>query len=346
MKRTWLIAVALSALAALGCAHRPPTPRPGEHRERFSGAPALPQGYLTARDASQAVKQGLHARVGPELAEAGDDVTVERDVPYGRVGAATLTLDLYRPRTLADPVPGLLFVHGGGWSAKGKDFYTYWSLYYARRGYVCASVEYRVSSEALYPAAVKDVKCAIKWMRANALELGVDPERIGLVGQSAGAHLAMMAAYDPEDAAPQLSGARGASTHVQALVQFYGPTDLTLPDELQANEAVHTFLGKTYEDAPELYAEASPITYVTQDDPPTLVFHGTVDDIVPVSHADALVAKLVALKVPVWYDRQEGWHHAMDLVLAINQRCLYIMDQFLDAYLPLPPKEVANAEHR
>src|SRR5690606_12762467 len=100
-------------------------------------------------------------------------------------------------------------------------------------------------------------------------------------------------------------------------------------------DPVQWFLGTRYVSDPDLYALASPITHATADDPPTLLVHGTVDDVVPVDQSDILAAKLKELGVPVWYDRMEGWHHAMDLYVPAHDHCLRVVEMYVEAYLPL-----------
>ena len=204
----------------------------------------------------------------------------------------------------------------------------------AEQGYVVATVSYRLSDVAPFPAAVQDVKCAVRWLRANAERLHVDPDRIAMAGGSAGGHLSMMAGYVTDN--PELEGTGGhpeVSSRVQAVVNLYGPTDLTT-DFARDNDVVVKFLGgESYADKPELYRLASPNTHVSADDPPTLILHGSIDTVVPIDQAELLVDKLKEAGVPYEYDRVEGWPHTMDLEANVNRHCLAKIEEFLDKHL-------------
>jgi acetyl esterase/lipase len=234
-------------------------------------------------------------------------------------------------------VPALVFIHGGAWRSGNKNDYRFYCCRYAERGYVAVTVGYRFTQEAPFPAAVNDAKCAVRWLRANAQQYGVDADKIAVLGGSAGGHLSMMVGYSAD--MPELEGDGGhggVSSRVQAVVNLYGPTDMTV-EFAQDKPVVIEFLGgKQFSEAPELWAQASPMTYVTKDDPPTLILHGTTDDVVPVNQADLLAAKLAEIGVPYVYDRLEGWPHAMDVARDVNDRCLWFMDRFLALYVPLP----------
>lgn len=302
----------------------------------LADAPPLPAGYDTPKELQAAVKEGKHRLLGPEDLHIPDTIESKPDVEYGRVGDQPLLLDLWKPKSIGEPVPGLIFIHGGGWKVKGKGFYTYWTAHHAAQGYVCATIEYRIAEEATFPGAVSDAKCAVRWMRANAEELGVDPNQIAVIGQSAGAHLALMAAYTPEIAELEGTGGHeGVSSAVQLAVSYYAPTDLTAP-ALAQKDIVQNFMGAPYEEAREQYELASPLFHVDADDPPTLIFHGTIDGIVPIEQADALADALAAAGVPYVYDREQGWDHAMDVFTDVNKRCMWITEQFLAKYMPLP----------
>ena len=120
------------------------------------------------------------------------NVTVQRDVVYGKGGGRDLHLDLFVPKDKSAVRPGIVFIHGGGWSGGSRGQFQRQAAYLAGKGYVGACIEYRLSSEAKYPAAVEDCKCAVRWMRANAKRLHIDPKRIAVCGGSAGGHLASL----------------------------------------------------------------------------------------------------------------------------------------------------------
>lgn len=297
--------------------------------------PAPPPGYATSQDVLAAAQQGKVKAVNP-LAPAPENVKTSLDVEYGKVGERSLKLDLYEPKDLDRSAPGLIFIHGGAWSGGTKDMYRYYGHAFAPRGYVVASISYRLSGEALFPAALEDCKCAVRWMRANAERLHVDPDRIAVAGGSAGGHLALMVGYVDDPKLEGTGGHAGVSSRVQAVVNFYGPTDLTT-DFVRTNTfakgAVEKFLGKPYDDDPKLHEFASPVAHLDPRDPPTLTLHGTIDDVVPIEQGDILAAKLKELGVPYLYDRLPGWPHAMDLAQDVNDRGVWLMERFFARYL-------------
>jgi len=302
--------------------------------------PAPPAGFATREEVVASLTIGKIPIVNL-LEPKPENVTVTRDVEYDNVDGRPLLLDLYRPKEPAGPAPGLIFIHGGGWKGGQKEHYRYYACHFARRGYVVASVSYRLSGEAPFPAAVEDVKCAVRWMRAHAEKHQIDPDRIGVVGGSAGGHLALMVGYSSNVKNLEGTGGhQGVSSRVQAVVDLYGPTDLTT-DFARDNRLVRDFLGKPSSEAKSLYRQASPITHVSRDDPPTLILHGTIDQVVPIRQADLLAEKLEKAGVPFVYDRLEGWPHAMDIAREVNERCLWLMDRFFDRYLPLPKSDAA-----
>ena len=302
--------------------------------------PTPPPGYKNEKEVIVAMTTG-QVKVINMFRLTPPSVSVRKDVEYGRVGDRSLKLDLYSPKEAKGPVPGLIFIHGGGWKSGKKEDYRFYGLEFASKGYVVASVQYRLSGEAQYPAAIHDTKAAVRWMRAEAEALGVDPDRIGVAGGSAGGHLAMMIGYSSDvDSFDGNSGHPGVSSRVQAVVNLYGPTDLTTDfarNRSAAGSLLKDFFGGTYEESTSKYEAASPIRYVTSDDPPTLILHGTVDDIVPINQADLLAAKLKETGVPYLYDRLPGWPHAMDLAQPVNNRCLWLMDRFFAQHLKPAP---------
>ncbi|HTI50642.1 MAG TPA: alpha/beta hydrolase [Planctomycetaceae bacterium] len=259
-----------------------------------------------------------------------ENVEFHEGIPYGSGGGRPLLLDLYKPRHQMEKAPGLIFIHGGGWKSGSREDYRPYTIWFARQGYVAATISYRLSKEALFPAAVEDAKCAVRWMRSEAENLGVDPDKIVVIGGSAGGHLAMMVGYTADD--PTLEGTGGhnnVSSAVAAVVDLYGPFDFETP-EGKAADVVKDFLGKrSYEEAPDLWKRASPATYLKAGAPPTLILHGSIDDIVPISQSETLAKRLEELNVPHRFERLEGWPHTMDLAVPVNVYCRRQIVKFL-----------------
>lgn len=298
--------------------------------------PEPPAGFASSDEAFAAVATGKVPRANPPI-DPDIPITIKKDIEYGNSGNRPLLLDLYSPENIDKPLPAIVFIHGGSWRSGKKEDYRPYAMHYAQRGFVCASVQYRLSAEAPYPAAVHDVKAAIRYMRDDAESMGVDPKRIGVAGGSAGGHLAMMVSFSSDiDTLDGKSGHEDAESNVACVVNLYGVTDMTTPyarGVSETNTAVRRFFSGTYQEQPDRYAEGSPLNYVTPDDPPTLILHGTVDALVPINQADILAKKLAAVGVPYIYDRLPGWPHSMDTAKPVNERCLWYMDRFFDRYL-------------
>jgi len=313
---------------------RPPAPRPDLVRLP-EDAPEPPEGYPTFNAAVLAFGTGQLQVLKIKDPVDTTGVKVEEDIEYGNANGRLLKLDLYQPETPpASPVPGLIFIHGGGWSGGDKKDYKYYTARFARKGYTVISVGYRFTPEFPFPACVQDVKCAVRWFRANAERLNVDPNRIVAIGGSAGGHLSMMLGYSSD--VPELegdSGHAGVSSAVAAVVDLYGPTDLTQPDAVN-HPTVTRFFKDSYEVNPEAYRLASPITHLDPKDPPTLIMHGTIDQVCTVTQGDLLAEKFQQLNMPYWYDRLDGFPHTMDLVPAVNERTQWMIQRFLETHLP------------
>ena len=298
--------------------------------------PPAPPGFASEDEVKQAFLSGKLKPIDLTI-DVPETVTHERNIEYGKGGDHALQLDLYSPKERKGPVPAVLFLHGGAWKGGYRQIYHYYCTKFAEHGFVTATASYRFTGEAPFPAAVEDVKCAVRWLRANAEERGIDPDKIGAAGGSAGGHLAMMIGYSSD--VPELEGKGGnaeTSSRVQAVVDLYGPTDLT-DDFAKSKGHVIRFLGgKTIDQAPDQYRLASPITHVTKDDPPTLILHGSLDSTVPIHQADLLVEKLGKAGVVCELDRVEGWPHTMDLDAEVNRHCMAKMFEFFDTNLGAP----------
>jgi len=228
---------------------------------------------------------------------AAKRIVVLDDIPYRPGPDSAWRLDLAYPENFGEALrPALVIVHGGGWTtvvSRRDRAYRSMLLDWALLGYVTVSIDYRPLREAPMPAAIEDVKCAVRWLRANAAKYHVDPDRIGMYGHSAGAHLAMVAGLATPAAG--LEGNcewQGYSSRITAVA---GGSALTVvPDSIP--------------DA----AKYSPINMVSASAPPILLIHGTADDIVPVATADAFVERLQAVGAKdVTYIRIEGGNHGV-----------------------------------
>lgn len=212
----------------------------------------------------------------PKKLPAG--VAWEGNLNY-REGNPRWTLDIAYPTTMSrknELRPGIIFIHGGGWAAGSKSFGAFKTLpiEYAAKGYVCISVNYRLIGEAPFPACLEDVKCAVRWMRANAEKYFIDPNRIGAYGESAGAHLVSMLGLVGKEAGLEGDGPyQNHSSQVQAVCATAAPTDLT-------QMYVFGLLPGPPETKLEREKRASPISYVNAKAPPFLLFHGTRDRLV------------------------------------------------------------------
>ena len=242
-----------------------------------------------------------------DLLKSIENVSVESNLVYGKGGERDLKLTLYYPIEGEGPYPAIVFIHGGGWRAGHPGHFARQAMYLTANGYVCACIEYRLSTEAIFPAAIEDSKCAIRWMRGYAAkQYRVDPERIAVGGGSAGGHLALLAGTS--GGVQELEGTGGwreFSSRVQ-LVIAYNPACEFIG---KTNAAVTAFLGGTYEEAPERYHQATPETYLDGSDPPMLLLHGTEDKIVPYRESVDFVAALKALGLEAQLYTEEGAGH-------------------------------------
>jgi acetyl esterase/lipase len=244
--------------------------------------------------------------------EARPEIPVERDLVYGKGGDVELKLDLAMPKDGDGPFPAVVFIHGGGWRDGNRQQLTETIRTVAARGYVAVTISYRLVPSAVFPAQIEDCKAAIRWLRANAPKYKINPERIGAVGFSAGAHLAcLLGTTDKNDGLEGNGGNADQSSRVQAVVSFFGPTDFTRKDWSDDVEQkyIAPFMGGSFKDKAEQYRKASPITYATKDDPPCLFFHGTEDKVVGIRHSRALTEKLKSVGVEARLVELEGEGH-------------------------------------
>ncbi len=227
--------------------------------------------------------------------EAKPEARVERDLVYGKGGDTDLKLDLAMPKTGDGPFPVVVCIHGGGWTHGDRADLRNTIEALACKGYVAVSVDYRLAPKDRFPAAVEDCKAAVRWLRANAATYKINSERIGVVGFSSGGYLAcMLGVTRKADGFEGSGGNPEQSSAVQAVVSFFGPTDLTQDGfgKDVAKENLVPFLGGTLTENKDLYQKASPVTYAGKHAPPFLFFHGGNDHIVPLKQSELLADKL------------------------------------------------------
>lgn len=224
----------------------------------------------------------------------------EMNVEYGGAEGRVLRLDILRPAgSAAAPRPAVLYLHGGGWLGGDRTWTPNRLL--AEAGFFTVSVSYRFSSEAVFPAQLHDVKAAIRWVRANASRYGVNPDRIGIWGHSAGGHLAALAGVtvgDPDFEGE--SGSPGVDSSVQAVVPISAPLEFLIdwyavgrmPVHADAFDCISGLIGGLPSAVPEMARMASPYWHVNERAVPQLLIHGEQDDLVPVGQARAYVSAL------------------------------------------------------
>ncbi len=292
--------------------------------------PKPPRGFMNESFLKMAYSVGLLDLINTNP-EVPGNIDVYKDITYKSIDTVQLKLDIYRKKDIKKPTPVLVFIHGGAWKKGKRQDYLPYLVDYAKKGYITVTISYRLSPVATFPAAVEDVKCAIRWIRKNAALYSMDPENIAVIGGSAGGHLALMLGYTKDG---QFTGdcPDSLSSRVQAVVDFYGPVDLTTPYARSASSVIK-FLGTTYDEDPGIFRDASPKSYISPGDPPTLIFQGTIDSLVPYSQSDSLDVWLGRAGVPHEYHKLKGWPHTMDMAKKVNQYCQYYMDRFFGKYL-------------
>lgn len=242
-------------------------------------------------------------------AGAAGPVKIERDVQYAVHDGEKMLLDIARPTT-PGPHPCVVCLHGGAWRFGKKDHLSKTSRYLdvefgtgkksliewlAGEGYVAVSVGYRLMPKYKFPAPVEDAKTAVRYLRTNAAKFEIDAERIAAIGYSAGGHIAALLGTTNTDDGFDGTLYRDQSSQVKCVVDFFGPTDLSLFVEAEGIEAAifKPLLGSRYRENPEIYRRASPIEHVTKDAPPFLILHGTADILVPIIHSERFHKKLL-----------------------------------------------------
>jgi acetyl esterase/lipase len=257
---------------------------------------------------------------------------VHRDVEYVKGGHERQKLDLYLPEKADAALPVIVWVHGGAWRGGSKNGCP--ATAFVGRGYAVASINYRLSQHAPFPAQIEDCKTAIRWLRAHAREYNLDGNRIGVWGGSAGGHLVALLGTTAD--IKELEGNGGhpdQSSRVQCVCNFFGPTDFLLmaKDSKDPGNPLAQLIGGPVVDNKLKAIKASPITYVTKDDAPILILHGDQDRLVPIGQSEVFAKALKGAGVEVTFKEVKGAGHGGTAFSSAESRKL--ISDFFDRHL-------------
>jgi len=250
-----------------------------------------------------------------EAPTAPEGVIVHRNLAYVTNGHERQKLDLYIPDE-GESLPLIIWIHGGAWLGGSKERYA--PMEYLKSGYAGASIGYRLSQHAIFPAQIEDVKAAVRWIRANAETYRLDPNRFAAWGASAGGHLVAMLGTSGDITEFEVGENLGVSSQVQAVVNYFGPTDFLqmdthrLPDGLvhdAPDSPESKLVGGPIQEHEDRVTRANPITYVSKDDPPILIIHGDQDKLVPYHQSVLLKEALEVVGAPVILYKVDGGGH-------------------------------------
>lgn len=280
-------------------------------------------------------KQKKDPPAGPPQPPSG--VKALRNLEYVPGGHERQKLDLYLPEKSTGALPLVVWIHGGGWQGGSKEYVP--AMYLTTKDYAVASINYRLSQHATFPAQIHDCKAAIRWLRAHSKEYNLDSDHIGVWGASAGGHL--VALLGTSGGAKELEGTEGdkldRSSRVHAVCDWFGPSDLAAlaGKSSDAKSPIAKLLGGPVADNKEKAREANPITFIGKDAPPFLIMHGDMDKLVPASQSELLADALKKAGVEVTLKILPGAGHGGPAFQTAEYR--QIIQEFFDKHLKNPP---------
>jgi acetyl esterase/lipase len=234
----------------------------------------------------------------------------------------------------------VIVVHGGGWRSGERSDFPSWDAWLADEGYVVFDIDYRLSPPPSWRDAPSDVACAVAWVKENAARYRVDPERVALMGRSAGGHLALLTAYEEKRGAtaPGCAARNVRDTGVAAVVAFYPPTDLSRLSSMGYLPGMDRFLGGSRGTVPERYRHLSPFSHVGPTDPPTFLAYGGADRIVPPGQSQLLGERLREASVPHRLVKLPWANHTFDFFWGgwSSQITRSTLEEFLEVHLKTP----------
>lgn len=304
--------LALATATGVVAAESPQLPSPSPQRRPSTARPVRPEQPLPA------------------------GTKVMRDLAYIPGGGERNTLDLYLPAGATNRLPVIVWVHGGAWRAGSKENCP--ARRFVAQGYAVASVNYRLSQQALFPAQIEDCKAAIRWLRAHATQYQLDPEHFAAWGSSAGGHLVALLGTTGDTKLFDKGANLDQSSRVQAVVDWFGPSDFTQMSKFSltnspfdhdaADSPEALLIGGPVQQNKDKVTQANPITYVTPGDPPFLIMHGNRDNVVPYQQSELLRDALQKARVPVTLKIIEGAGHGFG-----GPEVNRTVEEFLDRHL-------------
>ncbi|MFH1785202.1 MAG: alpha/beta hydrolase [Candidatus Micrarchaeota archaeon] len=274
------------------------------------------------------------------LVDSGQ-VVLTSNIEYANVDGTSLLLDIYTPVNITEKLPLIVWIHGGAWTTGSKNDVISSAASISNGGYVVASIDYRFSQDEIFPAQIHDVKAAIRWLRANEAKYNYTTEKIGVIGSSAGGHLASLlgTSGDVEELEGNIGGNLGYSSKVQAVVDLYGPVNLvTLTgdcsgicymDHDSPTSPESNLIGCQLSQCLDKAKAASATNYISVDDPPFLIIHGDQDGTVAPAQSENFYANLTNAGVEAKFMVAEGYDHTRAIATAYKQEILIFFDKYL-----------------
>jgi len=259
-------------------------------------------------------------------------VEIRDNIKIGIAGNRDLKADLFIPPGDENKRPAIVIVHGGGWREGDEKQLRGYGILLAREGFVCICTSYRLSTEATWPAQIQDVNCAIRYMKANSEDLSLDPNRIGVTGNSAGGHLSLMAALKNYD--KNFDG-EGGNNHVdsdvKAVCAIYPPARIVKYDN--SDPIIDAYKMLMGDAGQEEYDKASPLLQIKSDFPPTMLIHGSSDSVVKLEDSTDLYKKLREENIPTELHIFSEEDHAFDSVRSYGRSVAELQNLFFKKYL-------------
>tara|TARA_Y100001970_G_scaffold290274_1_gene423418 strand:- start:69106 stop:69897 length:792 start_codon:yes stop_codon:yes gene_type:complete len=259
-------------------------------------------------------------------------VEIKDNLVIGKAGSRDLIADLFIPPGNLKNRPAIVIVHGGGWREGDEKQLRGYGILLAREGFVCICTSYRLSTEAIWPSQIQDVKCAIRYLKANSDDLGLDPARVGITGNSAGGHLSLMAGLSQVDSTFEGEGGNShVDSNVKAVCAIYPPARIIKYDDSDPIiDAFRMLMGDVSEDQ---YKKASPILHIDKNFPPTMLIHGSSDSVVKLKDSTDLYQKLVEENIAAELHIFSEEEHAFDSQRGYGRSIAELQNLFFKKYL-------------